>query len=60
MSSARKPAATLGPRSVHTSRRCRRDSRYEGAILLIPSAIDQRSSAFTRAAAACAFQLTNH
>jgi hypothetical protein len=32
----------------------------EGAILLFGSMIDQQSSAFTRAAAACGFQLTNH
>lgn len=31
-----------------------------GAILLIPSTIDQQSPAFTRAAATCGFGLTNH
>jgi hypothetical protein len=32
----------------------------EGAILLFSSTINQQSPAFTRAAAACGFQLTNH
>jgi hypothetical protein len=32
----------------------------EGAILLIPSTIDQQSPTFTQAAAACGFALTDH
>ena len=35
-------------------------SDIEGVILIFPSAIDQQSPAFTRAAAACAFPLHNH
>jgi hypothetical protein len=35
-------------------------SNIEGVILVFPSAIDQRSPVFTRAAAACAFPLHNH
>jgi hypothetical protein len=35
-------------------------SDIEGVILIFPGTIDQRSAAFTRAAAACAFPLHNH
>ncbi len=35
-------------------------SDIEGVILIFPSSIDQQSSAFTRASAACAFPLHNH
>jgi hypothetical protein len=35
-------------------------SDIEGVILIFPSTIDQRSPAFTRASAACAFPLHNH
>jgi hypothetical protein len=35
-------------------------SDIEGVILVFPSTIDQQSSTFTRAAAACAFPLHNH
>jgi hypothetical protein len=35
-------------------------SDRDGVILVFPSTIDMRSPAFTRAAAACGFALTNH
>jgi hypothetical protein len=35
-------------------------SDIEGAIFVFPATIDQQSSVFTRAAAACAFPLHNH
>jgi hypothetical protein len=35
-------------------------SDRDGVILVFPHTIDQQSPVFTRAAAACGFQLTNH
>jgi hypothetical protein len=35
-------------------------SDRDGVILVFPHTIDEQSPLFTRAAAACGFQLTNH
>jgi hypothetical protein len=35
-------------------------SDRDGVILVFPDTIDEQSPLFTRAAAACGFQLTNH